>query len=86
MFHVRQAENYIKNKWHVWDPKITTPPGLYIVSYICTLFYQGFGFLPNQIDTFFYRAINWIGGALLAFLVRDLLMLGACIQNEVRNL
>ena len=33
VFHVRQAEAYWTDKWHVWDPKITTPPGLY-VSYL----------------------------------------------------
>lgn len=29
VFHARQAEAYIDGKWLVWDPKITTPPGLY---------------------------------------------------------
>ncbi|KAI9877284.1 MAG: hypothetical protein M1830_004324 [Pleopsidium flavum] len=33
VFHVRQAQAYWAHQWHVWDPKITTPPGLYIVSY-----------------------------------------------------
>ncbi|KIW05161.1 uncharacterized protein PV09_03712 [Verruconis gallopava] len=33
-FHVRQAQVYCKNRFHVWDPKITTPPGLYLVSWI----------------------------------------------------
>lgn len=31
-FHVRQAEAYLKGRWDVWDPKITTPPGLCVRS------------------------------------------------------
>ncbi|KAK5171057.1 glucosyltransferase [Saxophila tyrrhenica] len=34
VFHVRQAQNYCQNRFDVWDPKITTPPGLYLLSYI----------------------------------------------------
>lgn len=30
VFHVRQAKNYVQGKWNIWDPKITTPPGLYV--------------------------------------------------------
>lgn len=33
-FHVRQALAYWSHQWHIWDPKITTPPGLYLISYI----------------------------------------------------
>lgn len=32
MFHVRQAQEYCKGNFDVWDPKITTPPGLYLLS------------------------------------------------------
>ena len=34
VFHVRQAETYWAHKWMQWDPKITTPPGLYVWSYL----------------------------------------------------
>ena len=34
VFHVRQAQAYYAGKFRTWDPKITTPPGLYIVSYL----------------------------------------------------
>lgn len=34
VFHVRQAQAYCAGKFRTWDPKITTPPGLYIVSYL----------------------------------------------------
>lgn len=32
-FHVPQAQAYWLGKWAQWDPKITTPPGLYVFSY-----------------------------------------------------
>lgn len=31
-FHVKQAQAYCENRFNVWDPKITTPPGLYLVT------------------------------------------------------
>ncbi|KNE58404.1 hypothetical protein AMAG_03980 [Allomyces macrogynus ATCC 38327] len=31
-FHAVQAQAYCRGDWHVWDSKITTPPGLYAVS------------------------------------------------------
>lgn len=34
VFHVGQAQTYWRNEWFKWDPKITTPPGLYVWSYI----------------------------------------------------
>ncbi|KAG8826024.1 glucosyltransferase [Serendipita sp. 401] len=33
-FHVPQAQAYCESKWEVWDPKITTPPGLYMSAVI----------------------------------------------------
>ena len=30
VFHIRQALAYWHHQWRVWDPKITTPPGLYV--------------------------------------------------------
>lgn len=32
MFHIPQAQRYCDGKWHEWDDKITTPPGLYAVT------------------------------------------------------
>jgi alpha-1,2-glucosyltransferase len=34
VFHARQAQAYCAGKFRAWDPKITTPPGLYILSYV----------------------------------------------------
>jgi alpha-1,2-glucosyltransferase len=33
VFHIPQAQAYWAGSWRTWDPKITTPPGLYIYSY-----------------------------------------------------
>ncbi|KAF2840643.1 glycosyltransferase family 59 protein [Patellaria atrata CBS 101060] len=37
VFHVRQAQLYCKGNFSFWDPKITTPPGLYLISYLVAL-------------------------------------------------
>jgi alpha-1,2-glucosyltransferase len=34
VFHVPQAQAYWSHKWSQWDPKLTTPPGLYLCSYV----------------------------------------------------
>lgn len=34
VFHVPQAQAYWRHQWTHWDPKITTPPGLYLWSYL----------------------------------------------------
>ena len=33
VFHIPQAQAYWNGKWGQWNPKITTPPGLYLFSY-----------------------------------------------------
>ncbi|KAJ2821831.1 glucosyltransferase, partial [Coemansia erecta] len=43
IFHVPQAQRYCKGAFGEWDPKLTTPPGLYVASLVlrawgaCTL-------------------------------------------------
>ncbi|PVU89748.1 hypothetical protein BB559_002655 [Furculomyces boomerangus] len=34
VFHAGQAQAYCNGQFSTWDPKLTTPPGLYIVSFI----------------------------------------------------
>lgn len=34
VFHVGQAQTYWRQQWTQWDPKITTPPGLYLWTYL----------------------------------------------------
>lgn len=32
IFHYPQTRQYCAGRWHSWDPKITTFPGLYVVG------------------------------------------------------
>ncbi|KAI6351584.1 glucosyltransferase [Pyricularia grisea] len=34
VFHIPQADKYLQGRWSEWDDKITTPPGLYLISYV----------------------------------------------------
>lgn len=34
IFHIPQTQKYCASKFGEWDPKITTPPGLYLVAYL----------------------------------------------------
>ncbi|QIW96981.1 hypothetical protein AMS68_002499 [Peltaster fructicola] len=34
VFHIPQAQQYCAGHWRSWDPKITTPPGLYLSAAI----------------------------------------------------
>ena len=36
IFHIPAAERYCRSNYSYWDPKITTPPGLYIYSSLIT--------------------------------------------------
>ncbi|KAI9283175.1 alpha-2-glucosyltransferase Alg10, partial [Sporodiniella umbellata] len=44
IFHVPQAQQYCQGNYSDWDPKLTTPPGLYIVSNIIEFLGRGVGF------------------------------------------
>ncbi|TFY83051.1 hypothetical protein EWM64_g972 [Hericium alpestre] len=33
-FHIPQVQEYCQENWTYWDPKITTPPGLYVLTII----------------------------------------------------
>lgn len=43
VFHIPQAQTYWAGSWQSWDPKITTPPGLYIYSYLFAKVWAVFG-------------------------------------------
>ncbi|KAI9664613.1 MAG: glucosyltransferase [Bathelium mastoideum] len=54
VFHVRQAQAYCAGRYLQWDPKITTPPGLYMLS-------AAFSTLFNRCDIKTLRALNVVG-------------------------
>ncbi|KIW19874.1 hypothetical protein PV08_00449 [Exophiala spinifera] len=81
VFHIPQVQAYWQGKWSQWDPKITTPPGLYV-----------FSFLVNSTRDFFYhnfdpsisewRAINVF---LLYLLIFALYILAAVGRKTVNH-
>ncbi|KAJ9636002.1 glucosyltransferase [Knufia peltigerae] len=66
VFHVPQARAYWSGEWGRWDPKITTPPGLYVFSYLVNstrdFFYHNFKPSINE-----WRSINVFLQYLLIF-------------------
>ncbi|KAK3673711.1 glucosyltransferase [Recurvomyces mirabilis] len=64
VFHVRQAQHYCNGRFDIWDPKITTPPGLYLLSYLGSLV-PGIGCSITAL-----RALNVLGIVLLSLVVR----------------
>ncbi|KAF9893844.1 hypothetical protein FE257_010014 [Aspergillus nanangensis] len=82
-FHVPQAQAYWHHKWTHWDPKLTTPPALYLWSYvICaiTLFLRG---SPTELSPEALRATNV--GAAAVFLPWRLQTLLDTIRKERNN-
>ncbi|KAM3340898.1 dol-P-Glc:Glc(2)Man(9)GlcNAc(2)-PP-Dol alpha-1,2-glucosyltransferase isoform X1 [Capsicum galapagoense] len=57
IFHIPQAQQYCKGNLRSWDPMITTPPGLYIVSlaYVASLFP---GLFSIKVDALFSEACS----------------------------
>ncbi|KAK0851609.1 glucosyltransferase [Friedmanniomyces endolithicus] len=78
VFHVRQAQHYCQGHFDVWDPKITTPPGLYLLSYVFSRLesfqeYIGLSHLrlvPLDCSITGLRALNAVGLILLLLVVR----------------
>ncbi|KAJ5569656.1 Dol-P-Glc:Glc(2)Man(9)GlcNAc(2)-PP-Dol alpha-1-2-glucosyltransferase [Penicillium hispanicum] len=58
VFHVPQAQAYWSHKWTQWDPKITTPPGLYLWSYLLCAALLALRGSPTQLDTETLRTTN----------------------------
>jgi len=38
-FHVPQVQAYCNGDWSYWDPKITTPPGLYVLTILLKIIF-----------------------------------------------
>ncbi|KAL0262922.1 glucosyltransferase [Diplodia seriata] len=51
VFHVGQAQVYCGGNFGHWDPKITTPPGLYLLSYLVFR-------VTGRCDIYVLRALN----------------------------
>ena len=97
VFHIPQAQAYWAHKWAQWDPKITTPPGLYLWSYLLCAVLLTLRGSPTQLDTEALRTINAVTTS--AFLpwrlqtlsdavhkVRNTRPLGAWLSHTVLNI
>ncbi|QPG77067.1 hypothetical protein FOA43_004465 [Brettanomyces nanus] len=62
IFHVRQAQAFCEGDWSYWDPKITTPPGLYFLAAL----YSRIGGV--DCDLINLRTLNFIGGLTIAII------------------
>ncbi|KAJ2824478.1 glucosyltransferase [Coemansia furcata] len=71
VFHIPQAQHYCRGEFGVWDPKLTTPPGLYLISMVPA---YAFGMLrPNQCSPEFLRMTNWALSLLLFWTMYNLI-------------
>ena len=71
VFHIRQAQAYVQGKWQIWDPKITTPPGLYLVSWVQIWLARYMGYVG--LDVRWYRSVNQIAIVVLAWVLQQLI-------------
>ncbi|KAJ5484012.1 Dol-P-Glc:Glc(2)Man(9)GlcNAc(2)-PP-Dol alpha-1-2-glucosyltransferase [Penicillium diatomitis] len=97
VFHVPQAQAYWAHKWTQWDPKLTTPPGLYLWSYgLCALLLALRG-SPTKLGTEALRTTNAVtNGVFLPWRlqtlsdaihkVRNERPLGAWLSHTVLNI
>jgi alpha-1,2-glucosyltransferase len=60
VFHVPQAQAYWEGKWTTWDSKITTPPALYVVSYVVGLFRWVWDSSEYELTTGELRLTNFV--------------------------
>jgi alpha-1,2-glucosyltransferase len=77
VFHVPQVQAYWFGKWSQWDPKLTTPPGLYGFSYLVNSFraYMDPGLKPTTDE---WRYIN----AVLLYLTLIVLYVLAAVGKK----
>ncbi|CAK7265441.1 glucosyltransferase [Sporothrix epigloea] len=62
-FHVPQAQKYCARQWYDWDDKITTPPGLYLVSVAMETMWSG---VKNGCHIWALRGANTVAIVLVA--------------------
>ena len=75
VFHVGQAQAYWRGQWTKWDPKITTPPALYVFSWVLNTV---LALLPGAGSDFGSEVKNLRGGnglLLFLFIPRVLLLI-----------
>ncbi|KAJ2028209.1 glucosyltransferase [Coemansia sp. RSA 922] len=68
VFHIPQAQHYCRGQFDVWDPKLTTPPGLYLISMV-----PAYILSPNLCSAEFLRTTNWALSLLLFWTIYSLI-------------
>lgn len=68
IFHVPQTQQYCAGHWDVWDPKITTFPGLYVVGVVAAR-------ITGSCDVLTLRALNSVFAVATLLLMRRLVLL-----------
>ena len=69
IFHIPQAEHFCRGDFDYWDPKITTFPGLYYISYV---FYKVLSLAkPITCTPVVLRAVNVILSYGLLFILKE---------------
>ncbi|KAJ5618232.1 Dol-P-Glc:Glc(2)Man(9)GlcNAc(2)-PP-Dol alpha-1-2-glucosyltransferase [Penicillium herquei] len=97
VFHVPQAQAYWRHEWTHWDPKITTPPGLYLWSYLLCAVVLSRGESPTEIATDALRRTNFFTNAVFlpwrlqtlsdaVHKVKNSRPLGAWLSHSVLNI
>ncbi|SCV02242.1 LANO_0F16226g1_1 [Lachancea nothofagi CBS 11611] len=66
IFHVPQTIHYLRGHWSYWDPKITTPPGLYVFGWLNYHIMRAF---TSWTTLTILRLTNLIGGVIVLPLV-----------------
>lgn len=86
VFHVGQAQAYLRGRWDVWDPKLTTPPGLYLASWAVLRPILALDLRNTLPDDFMsapsLRLINMFGSPVLGLLVGSLLELNIEVHDR----
>ncbi|KAH3899073.1 dolichyl-P-Glc:Glc(2)Man(9)GlcNAc(2)-PP-dolichol alpha-1,2- glucosyltransferase SCDLUD_004496 [Saccharomycodes ludwigii] len=77
-FHVTQTIKYIEGQWKSWDPKITTPPGLYILGWLNYKIFKSILHLDWSTLTIL-RLVNLFGGCFIwpIFVLRPIYLFNA---------
>lgn len=68
IFHLRQCYTYCEYKFDVWDEKITTPPGLYILGFLYAKMVSLSSVIPLKYlcgSYTFLRSLNLVGGTIV---------------------
>ena len=82
IFHAPQAQTYWDGDWSQWDPKITTPPALYVFSYAVNSFRAFFYEDAFEHSTADLRLVNLI---LLYVLLVALYAWAAISRREINE-